>query len=217
MNNKILSNLENSKFGLNKYYKEIIMEFINEYDSSRININDDIISIKVSDKIGSRDITFNIDDLGRLKIKINRNFDMMRIQDIIVYDDHGVMLERTNCQAELKHDVNDKFKDNKKALEEEFNELGFPSIYTGQIFKSINLKKIKRPENYGIDGTYIHKVIEYDERGLMNGKNLEGTVNILNSNSISSLEFPNDSDVAITKEEILDDNNTYEYPNSRSL
>ena len=218
MNEKILNDLEKSKFGDNKYYKEIIKEFISEYQFPRVTINNDLIEIESGDKVGSRDISITLNDSSNLVVKVNRNFDMMRFQDIIVYDNKGIMIERTNTQTELKKDINEKFKDNQNVLLDEFNELGqHPSIYTGEIFKSINLRKIKRAENYNINGLYTHKEIFYDEHGLMNGKIMEGTFNVLNSDSISSLEFPNESSVFITKEEILDDNNIYGYPNSRSL
>ena len=151
-------------------------------------------------------------------IKVNRSVDLMKFQDIIVYDNQGIMMERINSQAKLKKDINEKFKNMPDILVEEFNELGqHPSIYTGQIFKNINLRIVKRPDNFGLDGLYSQKNVSYDERGLMNGKIVEGTFKVLNSSSINTLDFPNESDINITREEILDDDNVYGYPNSRSL
>lgn len=218
MNENLINELEKSKFGNNKYYQEIIKEFISIYDESRVTINDNLIEVKANDQAGSRNIYFVLNELNRLVVKVDRNVDLIKFQDIIVYDAHGIMMERTNAQAELKKELNKKFKDNPNVLIEEFSELGqHPSIYTGQIFKNIRLKKIKRAENFDLTGLYTSKVVSYDDSGLMDGKIIEGTFNVLNSSSISSLEFPNEEDITITNEELLDDNNIYDYPNSRSL
>ncbi len=216
MNDKLISKLDESKFGNNKYYKEIIKEFISEYQ--RVTISSDLIEIKENDQVGSKNICFSIREDGNLVIKVNRSVDLMKFQDIIVYDNQGIMMERINSQAKLKKDINEKFKNMPDILVEEFNELGqHPSIYTGQIFKNINLRIVKRPDNFGLDGLYSQKNVSYDERGLMNGKIVEGTFKVLNSSSINTLDFPNESDINITREEILDDDNVYGYPNSRSL
>ena len=218
MNENIIKDLENTKFGSNKYYLEIIKEFISKYESPRITINDEEISVKTVDNAGIKEIYFTIKS-DNLEIKMNRNINLVKIQDIIVYDNQGIMMERTNAQAELKNDVNEKFKDKAPILIEEFKELGKDfTIYTNQIFKNIRYKKIKRPDNFSLTGLYQSKDISYDERGLMKGKVIEGNFNVLKSNSISTLEFPREEDIIVTKEDIMDDKESeVVYPNSRTL
>ena len=219
MNENLISELEKSQFGKNKYYLEIIKEFISDYESSRANINDDLITVTANDKAGSRNIEFTINELDRLVIKVNRTMDLIKFQDVIVYDNQGIMMERCNTQAELKKDVNEKFGDQPNILAEEFKTLGVnPSIYTNQIFKNIRYKKVTRPDNFGLIGFYTSKEVSYDEKGLMKGKVIEGTFNVLKSNSISTLEFPNLEDIVVTKENEMNDNESEAiYPNSRSL
>ena len=100
MNENLISELEKSQFGKNKYYLEIIKEFISDYESSRANINDDLITVTANDKAGSRNIEFTINELDRLVIKVNRTMDLIKFQDVIVYDNQGIMMERCNTQAE---------------------------------------------------------------------------------------------------------------------
>ena len=219
MKENLNDELKNTKFGKNKYYVEIIKNFISGYSFPRVTINDDSINVIATDRGGSRDIEITINELDRLVIKVNRNVGLERFQDIIVYDNQGIMMERTNTKAELKKDVNEKFQDRPNILVEEFKELGeIPTVYTNQIFNNIRFKKIIRPDNFGINGLYKQKDIFYDERGLMKSKVVEGTFNVLKSNSISTLEFPNTADINITKEDEFDDNDIIiNYPNSRSL
>jgi len=219
MSDNLLKEFEKTKFGTNKYYSEIIKEFINGYDTSRIKISDDLIEVKANDRAGSREMYFRINEEGKLIVKINRNMDLLRFQNIIIYNNDGIMMERSDSQAELKKDINEKFKDKLSILQEEFDELGKnQTIYTGKIFNNIRLRTIKRPENFGLEGIYNQRAVSYDERGLMKEKIIEGTFNVLNSSSISTLEFPSDQDINITKEEEYDDRNNHMiYPNSRSL
>ena len=219
MSEEKLNELKTTKFGTNKYYNEIVKEFINRYESPRFNISEDEIYIKANDNAGSRDIYFIINESGNLVIKINRNVDLVKFQDIIEYDLYGIMMERSNCIASLKKDASERYQDEPNVLIEEFDKLGqVPSIYTSHIFKDIDLKIIKRPNNFGLDGNYYHKSVSYDEKGLMKGKIIKGTFKVLNSASISTLDFPSEVDVIVTNEQILDDNdNTIDYPYNRTL
>ena len=214
-----MNDLEITKFTNNKYYLEIIKGFISGYTSPRINISDNLINVKANDRVGSKEIEFTINDLDRLEIKVNRTSDLVRFQDIIFYDNQGIMMERINTQAELKKDANEKFQDRPNVLASELREIGYmPSIYTNQIFNSIHSRKIIRSDNFNLQGLYIEKDIHYDTNGLMHQKLVEGTFNVLKSNSISTLEFPKEDDLTITREDEFDDNDiTTNYPNSRSL
>ncbi|MBR3660341.1 MAG: hypothetical protein IKN63_00360 [Bacilli bacterium] len=209
--------LEESVFGENKYYVEIIKSFIEGYpkDTTRVIIDNDKVELKVSDIIGSKLITFKKNSAGRLKINIDRVVNLIRYQDTIIYDDYGVMMERSSCMATLNPSVNEKVNSDDLALE--LDNLG--ENLSGQanlIYENINLKKVIRPENFALDGKYIHQRIVYD-----NGKEIknliEGTFKVLSSKSITSLDFPKEDDVKIVRNEnfILED--TYEYPNNRSL
>lgn len=219
MSEELLNKILTSEFGKNKYYIEIIKSFIENYpkDTTRININSRDIHIKANDIAGSRDIYFDLNSYNNLKIKVDRNVDLYKYQNIIIYDEKGVMIERSIAVAKIKDNINQEF-DNKDILVEEFSEIGKnASIYTGKIFDMIDYKYIKRAENYSLDGFYSHKNVTYDEKGVRSGKLIEGFFNVLESSSISSLDFPSDDNIKITNTKNLNDDNIYMYPNSRSL
>lgn len=210
--------LEESTFGENKYYVEIIKSFIEGYpkDTTRVIIDNDKVELKVSDMVGSKFITFRKNSDGRLKINIDRSVDLVRYQDTIIYDDHGVMMERSSCMATIKPDVNEKVQPADLALE--LSNLGENlSGHANEIYQSVNLRKVTRPENFGLEGNYIQKRIVFDQEGKENKNVIEGTFNVLSFGSVSSLEFPKDEDIkVINKEDFIREDN-YEYPNSRSL
>ncbi|MBQ8891856.1 MAG: hypothetical protein IJ068_03215 [Bacilli bacterium] len=213
MSEEILKELETSDFGTNKYYVEIIKEFINNFpkESTRVIIKQDYVYLKIKDLSGIKTINFTIEN-NCLKIKIDKTIDFMKYQDTIIYDDYGVMLERTHCKSKLKSDINEKFGENQEVLTHELNNLGTEhSIYTGSIFENIDYKKVTRPENFGLDGTYIHRYMQYDMNGQLNGNEIQGTFKVLNSNSISNLEIPEEKDVIVTQEKLLVDDNSYTY------
>ena len=213
-----LSKLEESTFGDNRYYVEIIKSFIEGYplDSTRVFIDNDRVELKVNDLVGTKMITFKETSDGKLKINIDRNVDLVRYQDVLIYDDHGVMMERSSCMAILQKDVNKKVESTDLALE--LNNLGENlSGRASEIYQSINMKKVTRPENFGLEGNYIEKRVVYGKDGNPNQNLIQGKFNVLNSSSISSLEFPNEENILLTNSENFIQKDTYEYPNSRSL
>ena len=118
----------------------------------------------------------------------------------------------------MKKNVNNLLIDKPSILIEEFENFGNSTLNTGKIFDVMDIKTIERPSNYGLDGFYTHKRVAYDDKGMMKGNYIEGKFNVLKSNSLSNLEYPNENDIEIIKQEILDDSITdYTYPSSRSL
>ena len=219
MNQDLIKKIKESNFGVNKYYVEIIKEFIENYSKNdvRVNVKEDSINLQIKDLSGSKFILFSIKD-GNLLIKVDKTVGLKKYQEVIVYDDYGVMLLRTNCQAILKSKINEMFKDRLDILEHEFSKLGREtSIYTGMIFDSIDLKTVKRPENFGLNGLYTHKNVSYDESGEMSGKQIEGNFNVLNGHSISTLEFPKEEDITNLKEENLNDKDIFVYDGASKL
>ncbi len=212
-------NIENTKFGKNIYFKEIVLEFLNSYNQNQVqpNIQEELISIRTNDMAGARDITFAIKN-NQLEIIINRMIDMVRYQDILLYDAVGIMMKRSNCIAFLKPSANLFVNDDPSILASEFSLLGQKnSIYSSKIFKSINFTEVERPSNYGLIGKYINKQESYNDKGLREGKLIEGEFPVLETNSISSLEFPSIEKVKVTSETDLTDLQEYTYPNNRML
>ena len=216
MNEKFLEDLKKSQFGNNKIYLTIIKGFIEKYinDNSRIEVLDSEIKVKASDRAGSRDIIFSINN-DNLIVIVDRCIDLRRYNDYIEYDSDGVMIKRTSISSLMKKNANEQ---DSSILTNELEHIGTPTLYTGQIFETIDLKTIERPKNYGLDGFYSHKSISYDDRGMQSGTYIEGTFNVLDATSISNLEFPDEKNVKITKNETLDDDHIeYGYPSSRTL
>ena len=213
MSEELNKKLEESVFGTNKYYLEIIKEFVNNLskEDTRIVIEQDNVYLKVKDLSGVKIINFNLDN-NCLRIKIEKSIDFRKYQEVIIYDEYGVMLERIRSKAELKQDINDKFQDNQEIITAELNNLGQnQSIYTGSIFESVDIKKVKRPSNFSLDGIYSHRSMKYDNMGQMNGHELEGTFKVFKSGSIFTLEIPDEHDVIVTKEQLLVDDKEYTY------
>jgi len=214
LNNK----LEESVFGDNKYYVEIIKGFIEGYpkDTTRVLIDKDRVELKVNDMVGSKTITFKKLNDEKIKVNLDKNADLIRYQDTIIYDSHGIMMERSSCMAIINSNVNQKVSPNDLALE--LNNLGENlSGRASEIYQSVNLKKVTRPENYALDGDYLHKRIVFHPNGNVEQDVVQGTFKVLNSKSISSLDFPNEDDVLVTNSENFIQEDSYEIPTSRSL
>ncbi len=219
MNESIMENVKESKFGINKYFLAIIKGFLEKYmnENSRINMIDSQMMVKAGDKLGSREITFSLKE-DSLIVIVDRNIDFRKYQDIIEYDSEGIMMKRKSISSLMKKNVNNLLIDKPSILIEEFENFGDPTLNTGKIFDVMDIKTIERPSNYGLDGFYTHKRVAYDDKGMMKGNYIEGKFNVLKSNSLSNLEYPNENDIEIIKQEILDDSITdYTYPSSRSL
>ena len=219
MNESIMENVKESKFGINKYFLAIIKGFLEKYmnENSRINMIDSQMMVKAGDKLGSREITFSLKE-DSLIVIVDRNIDFRKYQDIIEYDSEGIMMKRKSISSLMKKNVNNLLIDKPSILIEEFENFGDPTLNTGKIFDVMDIKTIERPSNYGLDGFYTHKRVAYDDKGMMKGNYIEGKFNVLKSNSLSNLEYPNENDIEIIKQEILDDSITdYTYPSSRRL
>lgn len=214
-----MENVKESKFGINKYFLAIIKGFLEKYmnENSRINMIDSQMMVKAGDKLGSREITFSLKE-DSLIVIVDRNIDFRKYQDIIEYDSEGIMMKRKSISSLMKKNVNNLLIDKPSILIEEFENFGDPTLNTGKIFDVMDIKTIERPSNYGLDGFYTHKRVAYDDKGMMKGNYIEGKFNVLKSNSLSNLEYPNENDIEIIKQEILDDSITdYTYPSSRRL
>ena len=87
MNESIMENVKESKFGINKYFLAIIKGFLEKYmnENSRINMIDSQMMVKAGDKLGSREITFSLKE-DSLIVIVDRNIDFRKYQDIIEYD-----------------------------------------------------------------------------------------------------------------------------------
>ncbi len=219
MNESIMENVKESKFGINKYFLAIIKGFLEKYmnENSRINMIDSQMMVKAGDKLGSREITFSLKE-DSLIVIVDRNIDFRKYQDIIEYDSEGIMMKRKSISSLMKKNVNNLLIDKPSILIEEFENFGNSTLNTGKIFDVMDIKTIERPSNYGLDGFYTHKRVAYDDKGMMKGNYIEGKFNVLKSNSLSNLEYPNENDIEIIKQEILDDSITdYTYPSSRTL
>ena len=214
MNEELLRKIEEGNFGNNKYYIEIIKEFINSFpqENMRIVLEPDHIYLKIKDLSGIKIVLFTLSD-NNIKIKMDKTVNYIKYQDIIVYDEYGVMVERTNSWAEIKNDVNKKFRNNESILASELDSMGeIITPYTGMVFKTVDSRKIKRPENYGLEGNYVHKSISFDSNAKLSGREIEGSFDVLNGNSIITLDFPLEEDVKVTRDQLLiDNNNIYSY------
>ncbi len=219
MNEKILNDLQTSNFGNNKCFLTIIKTFIEKYvdENSRINVLDSEINVKADDKIGSRVITFSLKN-GNLFVVVDRMIDLRRYHDVIEYDQEGIMMKRTSVNALVKESANKLASFDPEIVAHEFENLGEEAtLYTGMIFQSVDIRKIERPDNYGLVGNYSHKNTTYDDRGIGLSNLIEGNFNVLETSSLSNLEFPDEKNIKITNQEKYDDTNNYAYPNSRSL
>ena len=219
MNNRILDSIKETKFENNKYFKEIIEHFINGYasDNSRVNVTEKGIIVKANDRAGSRTLIFTLKN-NCLEVKIDRTVNSYKYQDIILYDEAGIMMKRSKCVANLSENANKFISENPDILTSELDLLGQKqSIYSAKIFKNVDYKEVVRPTNYGLTGSYTHKNVFYDERGARTGSLIEGEFKALEGSNISSLEFPSADKVVITHEEDLSDSFDYQYPNSRKL
>ena len=213
MSQELNKKLEESVFGSNKYYVEIIKEFVSELkkENTRTIIESNNVHLEVKDLSGIKIINFTLNN-DCLQIKIEKSIDFRKYQEVITYDKYGVMLERIRSKAELKHDINEKFRDNQEVIASELNNLGEnQSIYTGSIFDNIDVKKVKRPDNFGLDGIYLHRFMKYDNDGQMKGHELQGTFKVLDSGSIFMLEIPDEKDIEVTNEKLLVDDKEYTY------
>ena len=207
MSDELLKKIE-GVFGNNKYYVAIVNEFIDSFpkENTRIVINNDNINMKIKDLSGIKNVSFSLQD-NYLKIKVDKTIDFRKYQDIITYDNYGVMLERTRSASIIKPNVNEEFRGKPQDLNQELDIVGENlTSKTGLVFDSIDYRKVKRPDNFGLDGLYVHKRIHYDQFGKLDGSELQGTFKVLDSNSISTLEIPDENEVLVVKQQILNGN-----------
>ena len=91
------------------------------------------------------------------------------------------------------------------------------SEYTGIIFEEIDQKEIIRPENYGLTGKYKRRQIKYTINNEKEEAIIEGNFEVLGGGSISSLHFPKETEIVVTKQENYKIEPEPIYPNNRTL
>ena len=204
--------LEETEFGNNKFFNEIIKTFINQYseiinysnygdldspNNNKVDIANNVIKFYGEDRAGSRDITITIKD-ENLVIDLNRLSIPYRFKTILVYDNYGVMLRRINWSGLLKDKIDSNININDLDLEYDYLEENGNNIIE-KLFNSFDYKEVKRPDNYGLTGKYFHRNMKMLENGEKEDGILEGEFRVLESSSISSLEFPSEEKITVIR------------------